>query len=105
MRTSKEEEGKVCPKCGSGKGQAKAGHNRSGTRRCRCFNCGYKYTLNPKSVAITEEIKDLAIKEHYAGASGRSIGRIHGMSKANVYNWIKKTERGVDKSGHETIGV
>ena len=32
----------------------------------------------------------MATKTYYAGVSGRGVGKIFGMSKANVYNWIKK---------------
>ena len=92
------EEGKSCPKCGSIQMQANAGFNRSGTQRYRCFSCKCYYTLKPKSRKYTEELRQLAIKEHYAGASGRAIGKIHGMSKSNVYNWIKKNRERVDKS-------
>ena len=75
-----------------------SGYNRSGTQRCLCGVCNYKYTLNPKSKTYSDEIRLLAIKEHLSGLSGRRIGAIHGMSKANVYNWIKKNGQGVDKS-------
>ena len=97
MRVSTVEEGKICPKCGSVKHQANAGYNRSGTRRCQCFVCKNKYTLNPKKRAYSEEIRQLAIKEYMLGVSGRGVGKIHRMSGNNVYNWIKKTGGGVDK--------
>jgi len=64
------------------------------------------YTLEPKQNAYSEEKKALALKIYYAGASGRGdwsfatrtarpcsrVGKILGMSKNNVYRWIKKTE-------------
>ena len=40
----------------------------------------------------SEEIKKEALRIYYSGVSGRGVGKILGMSKANVYNWIKKTE-------------
>lgn len=40
----------------------------------------------------------MAIKIHYSGVSGRGVGKIMGMNKANVYRWIKKTDEGVDNS-------
>jgi len=89
---------KECPKCKSEIRQMNSGYNKSGTQRCLCGVCNYKYTLNPKQRAYPEEIRNLAIKEHLSGVSGRRIGQIHGMSKANVYNWIKKNRDGVDKS-------
>jgi len=76
-----------------------SGYNRSGTQRCLCGLCNYKYTLNPKKREYPEELRQIAIKEYYAGASGRAVGMIHGMSKSNVYNWIKKNCGSVDKSG------
>jgi len=86
-------EGRHCPKCGSVENQANYGFNRSGTQRCKCKNCNHIYTLQPKTRAYTEEIRQSAIKTYYAGVSGRGVGKIFGMSKANVYNWIKKTEQ------------
>jgi len=97
MRVSKVEEGKECPKCGSNEMQSKAGFNRSGTRRCQCFKCKYKYTLNGKRRAYPDELREIAIKEYLMGVSGRGVGKIHGMSGNNVYNWIKKNEECVDK--------
>ena len=97
MRAAKIEDGKVCPKCGAVEHQANAGFTRSGTRRCVCFYCKYKYTLNPKRHAYSDEVKEIAIKEYFSGVSGRGVGKIHGMSGNNVYNWIKKNAGGVDK--------
>jgi len=97
MRVSTIEEGKRCPKCGSDKMQANAGTTRSGTRRCRCHWCKYRYTLNPKSRAYPEELRQKAIKEFMMGTSGRGVGKINGMSGNNVYNWIKKNSGCVDK--------
>ena len=75
-----------------------AGFNRSGTQRCLCGLCNYKYTFNPKTKNYPEELRQIAIKEYYAGASGRAVGLLHGMNKSNVYNWIKKNRHCVDKS-------
>jgi len=68
----------------------KIGYNRSGTQRCRCKECGTRYTLNPKRHEYPDEIKELAIKIYYSGVSGLGVGKVLGMNKANVYNWIKK---------------
>ena len=97
MRKSTIEEGKACPRCGSVTMQANAGYNRSGTQRCRCYQCKHTYTLEPKSRAYSEELRQIAIKEYMMGVSGRGVGKIHGMSGNNVYRWIKKTGAGVDK--------
>jgi transposase-like protein len=86
-----------CPQCGEKGKQKLNGKNRSGTQSCYCGACKKSYTINPKRIAYCEEVRQLVIKEHFAGASGRAIGKLHGMSKSNVYNWIKKTKRSVDK--------
>ena len=83
-------EEKKCPVCGKIENQIKEGFNRSGTRRCKCKECGIMYTINPKKRDYPEETRRLAMKIYYAGASGRGVGKVLGMSKSNVYNWIKK---------------
>ena len=97
MRKAKKVEGRSCPKCKSEGNQVNHGYNRSGTQRCKCNHCGTFYTLNPKIRAYSEEVRISAIKTYYSGVSGRGVGRLLGMSKANVYNWIKKTGQAVDK--------
>ena len=84
---------KACPKCGSEKEKMKRGFNRSGTQRIMCTECGTRFTLDPKKREYSEETRALALKIYYSGTSGRGVGKILGMSKANVYNWIKKTEQ------------
>jgi len=75
-----------------------AGFNRSGTQRCVCRDCKYKYTLNGKTREYPEEIRQQAIKTYYSGVSGRGVGKLLGINKSSVLNWIKKTEQPVDKS-------
>jgi len=82
-----------CPKCQATDGQMKNGSNRSGSSRIRCRHCGKSYTPEPKKNSYDEQTKALAIKMYYAGASGRGVGKVFGMSKANVYNWIKKNTK------------
>ena len=55
-----------------------------------CTECGIRFTLAPKRNEYSEETRALALKIYYSGTSGRGVGKILGMSKANVYNWIKK---------------
>jgi transposase-like protein len=98
MEQARGSEIRQCPKCGQAEGQSNFGYNRSGTQRCKCKNCGRTYTIAPKSRAYAEEIRQQAIKIYYSGVSGRGVGKILGMGRYNVYNWIKKTGRGVDKS-------
>jgi len=80
-----------CPNCGANENQMKKGFNRSGTQRIQCKACDKTYTLNPKKRAYPEETRQLAIKMYYSGVSGRGVGKVLGMAKSNVYNWIKKT--------------
>ena len=67
-----------------------------GTQRCICKECSATYTLNPKQTEYPEETKEAAIKAYYSGVTGRGVGRLFNMSKANVYNWIKKTDTGCE---------
>ena len=97
MRKQTINENRRCPKCGQTSNQVNAGYNRSGTQRCICNDCKYKYTLNGKTREYSEEVRKNAMKIYYSGVSGRGVGKILGMSKANVYNWLKKTEPNVDK--------
>jgi len=84
-----------CPEC---KGlTVNNGKNRSGTQRMSCTECGKRFTPNPKEKGYPQEMRDQAIKMHYAGSSGRQVGKILGMSKANVYIWAKKNLGSVDK--------
>lgn len=84
------DENRKCPKCGIIENQVKKGFNRSGTQRCQCKECGKTYTINPKKRAYPEETRQLAMKMYYSGVSGRGVGKVLRMDKANVYNWIKK---------------
>jgi transposase-like protein len=90
MKKETIDETRRCPLCGQAEGQVNKGFNRSGTQRCKCKECGVSYTKEPKRKEYPEETKQLAMKIFYSGVSGRGVGKVLGMSKANVYNWIKK---------------
>ena len=90
MRKQTLSQEQSCPVCGCQGNQLKKGYNRSGTQRCICKECGATHTIDPKRREYPEETKEAAIKAYYSGATGRGVGRLFGMSKANVYNWIKK---------------
>jgi len=92
MKKQTIDEARRCPKCGGIENQVKSGYNRSGTQRCKCRECNIYYTIDPKKRAYPEETKEQAIKMYYSGVSGRGVGNVLGMNKANVYNWIKKTK-------------
>ena len=93
MKKTKIIEGRNCPKCKSNEEQANYGYNRSGTQRSKCKKCNHIYTMEGKERAYSEEMRERAIKTYYSGVSGRGVGKIFGMSKANVYNWIKKSKK------------
>jgi transposase-like protein len=97
MKKTKLIEGRCCPNCGDAENQANFGYNRSGTQRCRCKVCKKTYTLEPKTRAYSQEVRDSAMKTYYTGVSGRQIGMLFDMNKANVYNWIKKNGSGFDE--------
>jgi transposase-like protein len=92
MKSQTIDENRKCPKCGRVENQINAGYNRSGTQRCVCKICNHKYTLNGKTRAYPEEVREQAIRIYYSGVSGRGVGKILGIGKSNVLNWIKKTE-------------
>ena len=54
------------------------------------MDCGIYYTIEPKKHEYSEQTKELAMKIFYSGVSGRGVGKVLGMNKSNVYNWIKK---------------
>lgn len=92
MRKQTKEARKRCPKCGKIENQVKAGYNGSGSQRCKCKECGIYYTIDPKQHTYPEKTRQLAIKMYYGGISGRGVGKILGMNKSNVMNWIKKEQ-------------
>jgi len=92
MKKQTIDESRRCPKCGQIANQVNAGHNRSGTQRCLCKTCNYKYTLNGKTREYPAETQKQAMKIYYSGVSARGVGKILGMSKSNVLNWIKKND-------------
>jgi transposase-like protein len=94
-----EVEKRKCPSCGSVLCH-NYGKTGIGTQRVRCTDCGKIYTPNPKHRGYPEEVRQQAMKIHFAGASGRKVGQVMGFSKANVYNWCKQAKKnlgGVDK--------
>ena len=95
---------KKCPNCGSETKQWKMGFHRSKTQRYKCGVCGKTYAIEAKKREYSQETVDLAIKIFYSGVSGRGVGKILGMSKANVYNWIKKNKLPVDNSSRTGTG-
>jgi len=90
MGNTEEFEGRCCPRCGSRDKQSKFGFTVAESQRYACGSCKYKYTLNPKPRIYSEEVQILAMRAYYSGISGRGVGKMFGMNKANIYRWIKK---------------
>jgi transposase-like protein len=55
-----------------------------------CKLCNHKYTLNGKIREYPEEVQKKAIQAYYSGVSGRGVGKLMGIGKYTVYEWIKK---------------
>ena len=66
---------------------------RRGVNAASVKSGGIYYTINQKKHAYPEKIRKLAIKMYYGGVSGRGVGKILGMNKSNVMNWIKKSAK------------
>ncbi len=49
------------------------------------------YTEGSKQHIYLEETREVAIKMYYGVDSGYGVGKIFGMNKSNVINWIKKS--------------
>ena len=88
-----EENKIICPKCGETSRQMMCGKNRSGTQSCLCGVCKKRYTINPKTRAYPEEIRQQALKLLIAGMSSRRVGQLLGFNKANAYNWCKDIKK------------
>ena len=55
----------------------------------QCKSCQRKFITEKN---YSEEFKQKAIAIFYEGNSGRAVGRIMGINKSIVYNWIKKLD-------------
>lgn len=89
-------EEKVCPKCGAVGNQNKYGYNAVGNQRYKCKVCNREYTPNPKQRGYDIEKKEQALKLLTQGMTGRAVGKLLGMSKANAYRWSREAA----KKGH-----
>ena len=82
----------ICPRCGKEE-IWKAGRPR-GEQQYQCKNCRRKLITE---LNYSEEFKREAIQIFYEGNSGRAVGRIKGINKSTVYNWIKKLNKKIQK--------
>lgn len=80
-----EAEKRICPKCGAVDRQRKYGFSASGNQRYKCKACKREYTPEPMRRGYSKEQKEQALKLLVQGMTGRGVGKLSGMSKANVY--------------------
>ena len=85
----------VCPRCGKEE-IWKAGKPR-GKQQYQCKNCKKKFITDKN---YSKEFKEKAIAIFYEGNSGRAVGRIMGINKSSVYNWIKKLNEKLQNTNH-----
>ena len=76
-----------CPKCG--KEEIWKSGKTGGKQQYQCKSCKRKFITEKN---YSEEFKQKAIAIFYEGNSGRAVGRIMGINKSTVYNWIKKLD-------------
>jgi len=79
-----------CPKCDDVQSQHKKGFTSVKSQRWFCNVCKHKYTPNPKKWAYSEDERKEAMRILLDGNSGRAVGRMKKMSKANAYRWSRE---------------
>ena len=84
------------PRCGS-EGIRRAGRPR-GKQQYQCKECERKFITE---LNYSKEFKQKAIAIFYEGNSGRAVGRIMGINKPTVYNWIKELDEKIERSKFE----
>ena len=77
----------LCPKCGSNCKQHLYGKDVNQKQRYRCFDCRRVYILDKN---YTAEFKKQAVKAYFECSSGRAVGRLMGVSKNTIWNWLEK---------------
>ena len=82
-----------CPRYGGNK-IWKAG-KPSGKQQYQCKECRRKFVTE---LNYSKEFKRQAIQMFYEGNSGRAVGRIMGINKSTVYNWIKKLDKKIQNT-------
>ena len=83
----------ICPRCGKEE-IWKAGKPK-GKQQYQCKKCRRKFITE---LNYSEEFKREAIQILYEGNSGRAVGRIKGINKSTVYNWVKKLNEKIEKT-------
>ena len=66
-----------------------------GKQQYQCKECERKFITE---LNYSKEFKQKAIAIFYEGNSGRAVGRIMGINKSTVYNWIKELDEEIESS-------
>ena len=77
-----------CQKCG--KEEIWKSGKAGGKQQYQCKSRKRKFITKKN---YSKEFKEKAIAIFYEGNSDRAIGRIMGINKSTVYNWIKKLDK------------
>lgn len=77
-----------CRVCGS-TNLIKKGFEKNGNPRVKCKDCNSVRVAELRPI-YTEERKAEIIKAYQERASLRGVGRIYGVAKQTLSNWIKK---------------
>src|SRR3990172_3833241 len=78
-----------CPHCQRSEQQVKVGHNPSGSQRYLCKMCRRKYTPKPNESGFPDALRRQALEMYGDGNNFRRIGRLLGISRQTVANWVK----------------
>lgn len=79
----------TCPYCQANDKQVKNGLNPSGTQRYLCRHCQRAYTPEAKEQGYPDKLRQQAVQLYVDGMNLRRIGRILGVNKQSVANWVK----------------
>ena len=83
----KEQAERKCPNCGIDGSQHGHGKTKKGKPRYRCLECKCVYSF--EKAKYSDEFKKSAIKLYLEGNSGRAVGRILGIGKNTIWDWLK----------------
>jgi transposase-like protein len=84
----------TCPYCQSSI-LVKRGHNRSGSQRMLCRDCGCTFTPQANRRGYPDEMHHRAIQLYLEGANLRRIGRILDVDHMTVAAWVRQHADGL----------
>jgi transposase-like protein len=79
----------TCPYCQSSI-LVKRGHNRSGSQRMLCRDCGRTFTPQANRRGYPDEMHNRAIQLYLEGANLRRIGRLLKVDHMTVAAWVRQ---------------